>query len=129
MNIMEKDVQAKTIGEPRSGYKNAKRTFNTPVKRKSRDSSKEEKGNSRDTIIKECQVKSSQENHESERSKGKPRDMTIDEPKVKAERDENRRMREAKETVKLKAKRWNDEPNVEVKVKERGMEESGDKII
>jgi IS5 family transposase len=38
-------------------------------------------------------------------------------------------MSEAKEIVKLKAKRCKDEPNVKVKVKERGMEESGDKII
>ncbi|KAG1793309.1 uncharacterized protein HD556DRAFT_1308738 [Suillus plorans] len=89
------------------------------------------------------QVKSKSREPKSEQSKGKPRDVTIDEPKVKesrrsrnqtkvkVERDENRRMREAKETVKLKAKRWNDEPNVKVKVKvkERGMEESRDKIM
>lgn len=45
------------------------------------------------------------------------------------ERDENRRTREAKETVKLKAKRCNNEPNVKAKVKESGIAESGDKII
>ncbi|KAG1820771.1 hypothetical protein EV424DRAFT_1347032 [Suillus variegatus] len=35
----------------------------------------------------------------------------------------------AKKTVKLKPKRCNNEPNVKVKVKERGMEDSRDKII